>query len=159
MLRFDQGNSRFNFRSVAVVIHENHVLLHQVPSDDFWTLPGGRVEFFEHSDETLQRELLEEIDAQCIVGRHLWYAENFFELAGKNYHEISNFFLVELVSPNQFPKAASFTGKEVDTNLVFQWFELAQLSELNIKPDFLKAGLLDLPLETTYIKVNEVSNN
>lgn len=46
MLRFDSGSSRFNFRSVAVLIDQGHVLLHRSLKEEFWALPGGRVEFF-----------------------------------------------------------------------------------------------------------------
>lgn len=77
--------------------------------DDFWTLPGGRVEFFENSDATLHRELLEELGAGAVVKRHLWYVENFFEYSGKQCHEIGNYFLVQLLEPDQFLSTRSFT--------------------------------------------------
>lgn len=31
MLRFDQGNLRFNYRSVAVLLNETKVLIHTTP--------------------------------------------------------------------------------------------------------------------------------
>ena len=83
MLRFDQGDARFNFRSAAVIVHDNHVLLHRVVGDSFWALPGGRVEFFENSDATLNRELLEELGVESSVKKHLWHVESFFEHANK----------------------------------------------------------------------------
>jgi len=45
MICFDTDNGRFNFRSVAVVIQNEHVLIHRAVEYDFWALPGGRVEF------------------------------------------------------------------------------------------------------------------
>jgi hypothetical protein len=42
MIRFDQGNRRFNYRVAGVAVHHNSVLLHRVNSDPFWTLPGGQ---------------------------------------------------------------------------------------------------------------------
>ncbi|EGQ8107466.1 TPA: NUDIX hydrolase [Vibrio parahaemolyticus] len=157
MLRFDQGNARFNFRSVAVIIHDEHVLLHRNINDSFWALPGGRVEFFENSDMTLNRELFEELGATSVVKRHIWYVENFFEYAGKKYHEISNYFFVELDKPEQFPMDEVFRGIESEVDLEFKWYPLSKLPEVVLKPDFLQTGLLDIPSETKYIKVNNAA--
>ncbi|MDO3383479.1 NUDIX hydrolase [Gilvimarinus algae] len=157
MLSFDSNSARLNVRSVAVIVHDGNVLLHRAVGDDFWTLPGGRVEFFENSDATLHRELLEELGAGAVVKRHLWYVENFFECSGKQCHEIGNYFLVQLLEPDQFPKHEVFHGVEADVNLEFKWFALSELSGLALKPEFLRSGLLELPAATKYIKVNEIA--
>jgi len=79
MISFSIGEARFNYRTVAVIIHDGYVLLHRADYENFWGLPGGRVEILESSDVALARELREElgqnVDAQ--VGRLLWMAENF----------------------------------------------------------------------------------
>ncbi|MDP2589631.1 NUDIX hydrolase [Vibrio sp. 10N.237.312.C02] len=155
MLRFDQGNARFNCRSAAVIIDEDHVLLHRLVGDPFWALPGGKVEFFENSDDTLKRELLEELSIDSVVERHLWYVESFFEFSGKKYHELANYFLVRLSSPQKLPKTEAFRGIESDVDLEFRWFPLTDLANIDIRPRFLCSGLLDLPPETRYIKLNE----
>lgn len=49
MICFETENGRFNLRSAAVVILDDHVLIHRAREDDFWALPGGRVELFETS--------------------------------------------------------------------------------------------------------------
>ncbi|OLQ81343.1 NTP pyrophosphohydrolase [Photobacterium proteolyticum] len=157
MLKFDQGNVCFNFRSAAVIIHDNHVLLHRTVGDSFWALPGGRVEFFENSDTTLNRELFEELGVTAVVKRHLWYVENFFEYSNKKFHEIANYFFVQLEEPHQFPMNGVFSGIESDADLEFKWFPLSELSDVKLKPEFLQVGLIDLPSETKYIKVCEIA--
>jgi 8-oxo-dGTP pyrophosphatase MutT (NUDIX family) len=47
VLTFDVEEKRFNFRSVAVIVHDEYVLIHKSADNDFWALPGGRVEFFD----------------------------------------------------------------------------------------------------------------
>ena len=37
-----KGNNQFNFRSIALIIKDNHVLIQKDLKDDFWALPGGR---------------------------------------------------------------------------------------------------------------------
>ena len=156
MLKFDNGNFCFNFRSVAVVIHDDYVLLHKAKGDPFWALPGGRVEFFENSDAAVRRELFEELGVDANVKRHLWYVENFFEHSGKKIHEIANYFLVQLAESDKFSKYETFRGVETEVELEFEWFSLNDIADISIKPEFLKKSLLNLPLETTCIKIDEV---
>ena len=80
MIRFEEGNNCFNYRVVGVAIHENSVLLHQGEGEDFWTFPGGRAEFGETAEQTLKREMQEEIGVEVEVVRLLWFVENFFQL-------------------------------------------------------------------------------
>ncbi|TCS35679.1 NUDIX hydrolase [Reinekea marinisedimentorum] len=158
MLRFDVGDSRFNFRSAAVIIHEGHVLIHRSEKDNFWALPGGRVEFFETSEDTLPREILEELGVHSYVVRLLWHVENFFEYAGKNYHEISNYFLAELVERPEITPEVDFPGIEEELDLIYRWVPVNKLSEYVLKPSFLVEGIQSLPLTTEYIKFNELSH-
>ena len=59
MISFDLGSHRFQVRAAAVIVHEESVLLHRLESDDFWALPGGRVEPGEEASDTVVRELYE----------------------------------------------------------------------------------------------------
>lgn len=158
MLRFEQGNVLFNCRSVAVIIREDQVLLHRLAGDLFWTLPGGKVEFFENADATLKRELREELGLKAEILRHLWFVENFFEYSGKKVHEISNYFLVQLHAAETLPLDHVIPGIEDDVDLEFRWFPLGQVSELDLKPQFLRNALLNIPTESQYLKVSELTD-
>jgi ADP-ribose pyrophosphatase YjhB (NUDIX family) len=83
MIRFEQGNNCFNYRIVGVAVHEHAGLLHQAEGDSFWTCPGGRAELGEAAEQTLQREMREELGVEVEVVRLLWFVENFFEYADK----------------------------------------------------------------------------
>jgi ADP-ribose pyrophosphatase YjhB (NUDIX family) len=63
MITMTRNNARFGMRVAGVAIHERHVLLHRAEHDDFWALPGGRVEMLEPADVSLKREMKEEMDA------------------------------------------------------------------------------------------------
>ena len=67
MISFDQGNNRFNYRVVGVVIHKNSVLLHQGEGDSFWIFPGGRAELGESAEQTLRREMKEELGIEVEI--------------------------------------------------------------------------------------------
>ena len=156
MLRFDSGSRRFNFRSVAVLIEQGHVLLHRSLKDDFWALPGGRVEFFERSSETVTRELVEEIGMETEVLRMLWLAENFFAYDGCDYHEIGHFYLVGLNSDREIDLAEEVECLEEGSDLVFRWFPLEALDSIELEPKFLEQGLSNLPSAVATISVNEL---
>ncbi|WP_347332989.1 NUDIX hydrolase [Marinimicrobium locisalis] len=156
MLKFDVGDSCFNYRSAAVIIHDDHVLIHRSEKDDFWALPGGRVEFFESSEDTIAREIFEELGVETLTRRLLWHVENFFEYTDKKYHEVSNYFLAELLAdPNIVPEK-DFPGVEVDLDLIYRWVPVSKLSEYVIKPVFLIEGIKNMPSSVEYIKSNEL---
>jgi ADP-ribose pyrophosphatase YjhB (NUDIX family) len=92
MIRFDQGTRRFNYRVVGVAIHNDAVLLHRADHEPFWTLPGGRAEHGETAEQTIRREMLEELATDVHVVRLLWLVENFFDYEGLSYHELALYF-------------------------------------------------------------------
>ncbi|WOD07811.1 NUDIX hydrolase [Marinomonas sp. GJ51-6] len=157
MLRFDEGDKRFNFRSAAVLIHDDHVLIHRSGKDVFWALPGGRVEFFETSEDTIVREIQEELGLDSSAVRLVWHVENFFDYAGKKFHEVSNYFLVELTDHPKYESERDFSGIEEELDLIFRWVPVSKLSEYVVKPSFLVEGIQNLPITTKYIKFNELS--
>lgn len=157
MICFDTDKGRFNFRSVAVIIHNDHVLIHRVVEDDFWTLPGGRVELFEHSSKTVEREMVEELGLECKVIRQLWHVENYFEYDSCKFHELANYFLASFTINPVIDSEVDFIGIETSVNLLFRWVPLINLLNYNLKPDFLSVKLLDLPESIEYVCLNEIN--
>lgn len=85
-----------NYRVAGVCLRGRDLLLEHAPSEDFWALPGGRVELGETSVEALVRELDEELGVAAVPGRLLWVNENFFEQAGRPWHELGLYYLTAL---------------------------------------------------------------
>ncbi len=94
MITFAHDNIRFTHRIVGVAIEDGRVLLHQAEGDDFWALPGGRAELLEPAEDTLRREIREELDIEVEVVRPLWLVENFFQHQGYRHHELGIYFLM-----------------------------------------------------------------
>jgi len=154
---FDTSEGRFNLRSVAVVIQNDHILIHRAASDDFWALPGGRVEFLETSLETIARELGEELGLNCQIIRLLWHTENFFEHNSKKFHELANYFLVSFVDEPAIESETDFEGIEESVDLIFRWVPLSAIGGYNLYPKFLTEGLNNLPCSIQYLKINELN--
>jgi ADP-ribose pyrophosphatase YjhB (NUDIX family) len=159
MLTFQQGNMRFNYRIAGVAIHDGRVLVHRSEKDDFWALPGGRGEYMETAQDTLRREMQEEIGVDVQVERLLWVVENFFSFEGMQFHELGMYFLMTLPADCPYLTQDSFYGQESTAgpdgvqqyHLIFQWLALAGLDKAPLYPEFLRTGLLALPETTQHV--------
>lgn len=152
MITFDTGNRRFTLRIAGVAMDGDRVLLHQIPGDGFWALPGGRCELGESSAETLRREMMEELDIEVEVGSLLWVMENFFQLHGVDFHEVALYLAMHF--PEEWLAArrdGSFQGMEGNVPLTFRWFDRAALDEVVYYPTFLGQEMGNLPTEPRHV--------
>jgi len=147
MLSVQLHGQRFQVRAAAIIVHAGYVLLHRAPGDQYWALPGGRVEVGEEAAATIVREMKEELGEEVECGQLLHVAENFFDLAGRRNHEIGFYFLVSLAETSgHLDKTRSYCGIENHLNLEFRWFALADLTSINLRPTFLQVSLTANPL-------------
>ena len=152
MITFDDGNRRFTYRAVSIVLHAGRVLLQRLEGEDYWALPGGRVEWLEPAGQTVRREMGEELGVEARVERLVWVAENFFEDRGRAYHEIALYFLVSFpAGAAPYQHSEPFYGDEEGTRLIFGWFPLDRLEAMPLYPTFLRTRLRALPPAIEYI--------
>jgi 8-oxo-dGTP pyrophosphatase MutT (NUDIX family) len=154
MISFDQENQRFNYRIVGVALHDNRVFLHRAESEEFWTFPGGRGELGETAEQTLIREMCEELGTEIEVVRLLWFVENFFAYDNHDYHEIALYFLMQFPTDSPYLRQPGpFYGNEGTIKLIFQWFpqQVEALTSLPLLPEFLPAALQALPTSIQHI--------
>lgn len=152
MLTFDHSQGRFNYRAVAVIIHNERVLIHRAETDPFWSLPGGRVKFSEPAPHALVREMWEELGVPVQVGRLLWVVDNFFTYQQRSHHELALYFAVILAPGAEvYRYTGPFAGQEAAAPLTFQWQSLETLNDLLLYPTFLQQALPALPKQTKYV--------
>jgi ADP-ribose pyrophosphatase YjhB (NUDIX family) len=152
VIRFDEGGRRFNYRIVGVAIHDGRVLLHRAGEETLWTLPGGRAEMGEAAEDTIRREMREELGTEVDVLRLLWCVEDFFDYNGLSVHELALYFLIRLPPGSRPLTLSAFASTDGDTRLQFRWCPLDEtLASLPLRPSFLAAGLRRLPASVTHI--------
>jgi 8-oxo-dGTP pyrophosphatase MutT (NUDIX family) len=154
MIVLDQENARFHYRVAAIIFDDARVLLQTDPNEDFWFMPGGRVEMLEPAEESLSREMREELGEEVRIERLVWLVENFFEYQEISWHEMGMYFLASLPdgSPLLAGEGPLHTGYEDNgAKLVFQWHELSSLPGLTLYPSFLRGRLGSLPAATEHI--------
>ena len=138
MICFDDPQGRrFMLRAAAVIVSAGCVLLHRRVGDDFWALPGGRVEWGETGAQAVQRELREELDWHVEVRALRWTVENFFEYHGRLHHEVGLYYDTVVRDPT------AAIPVSVEPMLEFAWFALKALDEVPLRPAFLATALGD----------------
>jgi 8-oxo-dGTP pyrophosphatase MutT (NUDIX family) len=78
--------------AICIFLHENRILVSegydQVKKQTFYRPLGGKIEFGETGEETVRRELLEEIGAESQNLQFLGVLESIFTYNGEQGHEI-----------------------------------------------------------------------
>ncbi len=152
MITFEKGEVGFNYRVVGIAVNGNRVLLHRAENDDFWSLPGGRVELLEPSVDALKREMREELGIEIHVERLIWVVEDFFEYDDKSYHELALYFLMTFPQDSHlYGKNEPFVGDEEGIKLLFKWHRLDELEEIPLYPTFLRKALNSIPEVTEHV--------
>lgn len=86
------NGGRVRALAVAVIRRNDEILVAEIPDEvkgiTGYRPLGGTIEFGERGDETIVRELREELGAEIVDTRYLGTLENIFEYRGVRYHEI-----------------------------------------------------------------------
>ena len=107
----------------------------------FYRPLGGTIEFGERSDETIRRELMEEIKAEVTDLRYIGLLENFFIYAGEKGHEIILVYDGQLVDRSLYEKTV-ITGDELGSPIRAVWVDLDDRGPG--KPPLYPTGLVEL---------------
>ena len=153
MISFRSGHHRFHLRAGAVVLNQAHVLLHRLEGDEFWALPGGRINMGEQAQQAIVREFLEELSLSVECGPLLCVGENFFEYQGEPHHELGLYFAVALPDTAlRNDKSETHVGAEGGKRLEFRWFALSALRELDFRPSALREALCSGRLPVHFVQ-------
>lgn len=152
-LTIEVEDPKLNIRAGAVIIHNNKLLLHRNVNSDHYALPGGRIGLGENSEETIKREILEEMGKEVETVGYVSTIENFFEMKGFKYHEIM--FVHKLEFKDEKDKLIEETIKNIEGKdyLEYQWIDINELDNYPIVPKVIKEILKekDLPIH----KIND----
>ena len=153
-IRLNAGRARFQVRVAGLGFREGHVLVHRAVHESFWTFPGGRAEIGETSEETLRREMMEELGVDVAVGRLLWSVENFFHYEQLDWHEFGLYYLMDIPAEFPFdPKRIVHRIEDGDNELEFKWVRATReaLVALDIPPYFIAEEIENLPLTSRHL--------
>jgi 8-oxo-dGTP pyrophosphatase MutT (NUDIX family) len=137
----------FQMRVAGLGFRDGHVLVHRAVHETFWTFPGGRAELGEVTEDTLKREMVEELGVAVSIDRLLFVVENFFHYEGQDWHELGFYYRMEL--PSHFPFHPTDIVHRVQDGheLEFKWVPATAdaLRALDIPPRFIAEEIERLP--------------
>ena len=142
------SNKELVVRCRAVIIHENKLLVVRHGEDvDFAALPGGHLELGEDVKECLNREIIEELGVQPVIGR-LLYINNFIV---ENTQTVE--FIFEVTNPSDYIGCEKLERSHASEIFEMHW--ISPTDTVTVRPTKLLNDFKDgtiLSNELTYIK-------
>lgn len=138
-----------DLRVAAVLVKDNKILVQRDKDGSEYALPGGHVKMGETLEDGLIRETMEEMGVQIECKKLLWSEECFWEWNGRQAHNISFYYLVELCDGFEIPDTGEFVSQKDNCNVVIGWMPIEQIQKVTIYPEFLKGEIyhLDGPIK------------
>lgn len=137
-LTIDIEDFKLNVRAAGVLIHNNKLLVHKNINSDHYAIVGGRVEIGESSEETIKREVQEELGKDIEIIECIGTIENFFESKDSKYHEILFVHKIEFENDEDKTIEYALDNKEGKDYLHYEWLELDKLDNYNLVPSVIK---------------------
>ena len=132
------NNQKLNIRACAIIIHDNKLLVHNNVNESHVALVGGRVKIGESSEQTIRREIMEEMGKEIEILEYVSTIENFFEADDMPYHEIMFVYRVDFKNEEDKKIIETIHNVEGEDELRYDWIDLDKIDEYPLKPDILK---------------------
>lgn len=142
-ITLDVADYKLNIRAAGVIIHNNKVLVHKSINEDHACLPGGRVTIGESSEETVKRELEEELGKKVEIQKYLTSVENFFQMNQKKYHEIMFVYKVEFEDEEDKKIEQTMKNVEGKDYLYYEWIDIDKIENYRLMPQCFRKMLIE----------------
>ena len=146
---FSDENHICSLRAAGVLIRNGKILVQREKDGSEYVLPGGHVHIGERLEDCLIRELHEETGMTVRCLRMLWSEECFWQWNGRQAHNITFYFLTELTDGSPLLEESGFTEQSDNSNVLFGWLPLDELSSVTVYPEFIREEIfrLDEPVK------------
>ena len=129
---------KLNIRAACLINHNNKILFHKNINSDHYCIIGGRIEIGESSEETIKREMMEELKKEIEITGYAGTIENFFIMDGEKYHEIMFIYRAEFKNDDDKKIETDLKNCEGNDYLQYEWINIDKIEEVSIKPRAIK---------------------
>lgn len=132
-------------RAAGILFADQEILIQRKCNDNFWALPGGKIERGESSEVALIREMQEELNWEPKNSKLKVIVENYFVHEEQNYQQYGFYYMVNAEAlrsmHNEYLNGIEF--QSVDKSLIFCWQPLSNLHNIDLRPKILFNVLKD----------------
>lgn len=133
-----------DLRTAGVLIRDDMILVQRDRDGKEYALPGGHVRIGETTADALIREYKEETGADIKCRRLLWTEECFWNWNGRDAHNITFYYLIELCVNSDIQIMDEFVSHKDNSNVLIGWMPIENLKNIIIYPDFIKDEIHNL---------------
>ena len=128
---------KFNFRVAGIFTCNDKILLQKSDKDEYYSLIGGRVNYFEDTKDALIRECEEEIGIKLDKNdlKLIDVVENFFIYNETKFHELLYIYKIE--NNTELLNKDNFKTLDKD-ECINKWFSKDDIKNMNIMPKIVK---------------------
>lgn len=142
----------FNVRSAALIRHNDYYFISKREDKDYYSIPGGRINYGEDSKSAILRELKEELnwhinpdDTELVR-----IIENFFTFKDNvKFHEY--LFIYEINISDEYFNQGNFINLE-NPLMHMEWYQKSDYLNLDIRPSIIKDIITDNNFKHLIIK-------
>ena len=135
---FQTGDYNCDLRVAGVLVRDGKILVQRDANGSEYALPGGHVHLGETMESALLREYREETGTAIRCLKMLWSEECFWAWQGRQNHNISFYYLIELRDSASLPDLGRFIPHKDNSHVVIGWLPIEQLQDVTIYPEFIK---------------------
>lgn len=162
---FDHKNARFSYRMSALPVHNGRILLQCPVGTQEYAFIGGHAAFGETSQQTLIREIREELHTDAVIGRLIAVGEVYIDWgrcpdgSPRHCHQIGLYFLAD-IDVSQLPAGNCFHGYDEAGgeryDLEYRWIPLEELRQMTVYPPEVAAHLLSGAQDVLHFTYSEL---
>ena len=148
-LKIKTETKEFHGRTCGIIKQEDKFLIMRVNKTSYYHIPGGHIEIGEDSEQTVIREIKEEIGCDVEKAKLFAIQENFWTRNNKKCHGIEFYYIIE---PKQKLQMKDYEKIEIDKGeeklLEFKWTTSEELKDIDLRP----ANIRNMLINKEYLK-------
>jgi 8-oxo-dGTP pyrophosphatase MutT (NUDIX family) len=152
---FAKENHRFRYRTGAILIHDDKMLFVKSSFGTYYYMLGGGVHLGETSEKCMEREIFEETGIHAHIDQLAVVCETFFKDTDERFrnadcHNIEFYYRMKATD-----RELALCKDRTDEGEELVWLPIAQISQYNIKPSFIKNHIQEIIHQKHIIHVIE----
>ena len=148
-LKIKTEKEEFHGRACGIIKQDDKFLIMRVNKTPYYHIPGGHIEIGEDSEQSIIREIKEEIGCEVEEANLFAIQENFWTRDNKKCHGIEFYYIIKLKQQLQMKNCEKIENDKGEEKLLeFKWLTPKELKNIDLRP----ANIKDMLVNQDYLK-------